>query len=444
MFTTVNTTGPLQVSDLDKMSAAGEPPTVENEVGANQSLAYLVHRASRIFNGQDQSIAPQRFLGPVNRIEIEGKVFYGIHRDDQKLLDSKEWANLLVQVKIDMGLDPKTETVQVVGDSQVYDAIGTEYNRSFLKSNISRDSMILWGFTGRSWDGGRYADVNGIVNDLIDADPGHWQNRCLANVVSFHTPAAIGGIDGGKGWGKDASHPIDGSHHVKHFWLVFDNENASPVCFGDDVLSSDNFSQSLLCLEGGLQALNQFMRCLSLGQPVKVSYNTRGLFHEPSWMSTYSGNPLFKNEEGKVYFVEKDPGEDVVSGTIHYIQGYSDDGFSDKVVLSDSVSDVHDVSQMEQRWYADFFSVGGLVAFMKEKLTGKKNPLKEELISCWNEYSKTHLPTNPKAADFSTKSALLADAREMFLQVANQFNRVKLGVCMRDIAATMVDEPYSR
>jgi len=271
------------------------------------------------------------------------------------------------------------------------------------------------------------------VNDLIAADPSHWQNRCLANVVSFHTPAAIGGVNGGKGWGKDASHLVDGSHHVKHFWLVFDDENAMPVRFGDDVLSSDNFSQSLLSLEGGLQSLNQFMRCLSLGQPVKVSYNTRGPFHEPSWMATYSGKPLFKDAEGKVYFVEKEPGEETVSGTIHYIQGYCDAGFSDEVVRSASVSDVHDVSQMEQRWYAEFFSVGSLVAFMREKLVGNKNPLKEELISWWNEYSKTHLPANPKAADFLTKAALLADAREMFLQVADQFNKVELGFCVRDI-----------
>jgi len=394
-----------------------ESQAAEQEKETSRSLAFLINRASRIFNGQDQSVVPQQFPGPVSKIEIEGKVFYGIRRDHQKSLDSEGWASLVDRVKIDMGLDPMTEAVQVVGDSQLFDEIGTAYNRLFLESKLSRDSMILWGFTGRSCNEGRNADVNGLVSDLIAADPEHWQNRCLANVVSYHTPFAL------ENWG------CGGSHHVRHFWLVYDSERN--VCFGDDVLSSDNFSRALISLEGGIQSLNQFMRCLSLGQPVRVSDNTRGPFHEPSWMSTYSGKPLFKEVGGKVYFVEKDPGEDTVSGTVNYIRGYSDDGFSDEVVSTVPVSDVRDVDQREQRWYADFFSVGSLVAFMQRKMADSKNPSKEELISWWNEYSKTHLPANPKAKDFSTKAALLADAREMFLQVADQFNRVEVGICPR-------------
>jgi len=442
------------ISGLGGTNSYGRwPSRFGNEMNTSKSAACLVERATRIFNGHDQENVLEEFGCLVRKLEIEGKVFYGIHCNDQKSLGRESWRSVAAKVKIDMGLSPETEAVQVVGDSQPYDAIGTKYNRAFLESNISQDSMILWGFTGRSWDGGQYADANGIVNDFIDANPDHWQNRCLANVVSFHTPHAL------RWWGQDPSHPIDGSHHVRHFWLVFNDENN--VQFGDDVLSSGNLSQALMCLDGGVRSLNKFLRSLSLGQPVKVSCNARGPFHEPSCMSTRSGRPLFKNREGEIYFVEKDRGEDVVSGTIYYIRDCCDNGFFDTIISSDSVSNVYDVSKKEQRWYADFFSVGTLVIFIKGKMADYNSPAKEqqwyvdpffvrrliafvkgmwtgnapakkELISWWNEYLKTHLPANPNIADFLTKAALLIDAREMFFRVADQFNKVEVKVCPRD------------
>src|SRR5262249_28904907 len=141
--------------------------------------------------------------------------------------------------------------------------------------------------------------------------------------------------------------------------------------------------------------------------------------HEPSWVHSLNGKPLYRNEESLVYYVEKKPEAIGHAGTIVYV-----DGFSDKIINQVETDDVREWMSQKHRWYGDFFSVGSLFQFLHKKFAEcdmiREFVPSEMLANWWKEYALTHLAANPKAKDFSTKQALLEDAEKRFLQVATK------------------------
>ncbi|MDB2614406.1 hypothetical protein N9Y92_04555 [Chlamydiales bacterium] len=380
------------------------------EISRSTDLAEIVEMGSIAFKNQIPDV--ENFFGPVQKLQMNGRIFYGIHKDQQTKVDlmSGGWEALRKAILADMGLDPDTLCIQVVGDSACYSEEGTSHNRNVLHENIPANSMLLWGFTGRIRNEGRSCDVNGLVNEMIDSDTEHWAGGCLANVVSYHTPHAL------RNWG------CDGSSSVRHFWLVYGEDVAedpsTKATFGEDVHSSDNISEQLISLEGGIQSLNQMLRCLEFDQPVIVSANTRGIFHEPSWVHSLAGKPLYRNGKDEVYHIEKKPSVDDFTGSIVYV-----DNFSDKVIKRLNVYDIRPHLALENRWYGNFFSVGGLSLFFQQKFS-KESFSPELLAEWWREYAMEHLPANPKVHDFSTKQALLKDAEMRFMRVGQKLTKL--------------------
>lgn len=415
---------------IDGIVASGISPTYEQKQQPSD-LAVMIDQVATAFREKSEQL--QDFFGPVKKLvyinpeqpQYNGRVFFGIHKDRQVELEG-QWTEVKAKVLEEMGLDAEnTYCVQVVGDSQCYDEIGTTHNRGLLHARLHKNAMILWGFTGRIRDGGRTADVNGLVNEFIIKNPTYWADRCLANVVSYHSKVALG-MPGSSGWG------CDGSHLVKHFWMVFgDDDTNRPntlARFGADVPSSDNLSEEVISLEGGIQSLNQVIRCLSLGQKVAVSVDSRGPNHEPSWVHSFSGKPLYRDLEGKIYYVRKhDVNEN--AGTIVYTEGYTDIEIDSK-----EVEDIRLYTQQHCKYYGDFFSVGGVARFFQEKA---KDVAADELNGeiyrqWWQEYTSSHLPSNPKARDFETKKQLLFEAEAQIAQVGDKLiHNVLVEACPR-------------
>lgn len=92
-----------------------------------------------------------------------------------------------------------------------------------------------------------------------------------------------------------------------------------------------------------------------------------------------------------------------------------------KMIDQKDTDDIREYLDPEHKWYGDFFSVGSLCLFSKEKIRESKKSTTEitqgQLAAWWKEYASTHLAANPKARDFSTKQVLLADAEKRFLCV---------------------------
>lgn len=391
---------------------AGAPETATD-------LAVLVDKVSdSVRKGE-----VEEFFGHVGKTVVGDRIFYVIHKDRQNDVD---WDALTPMVLADMGLSEGTKRIQVVGDSACYGEGGTYHNRRVLEANIPRDSLILWGFTGRLREGGRRADVNGLVNELIDSNPGHWSGRCLANVVSWHTKAALG-MPGERGWG------CDGSHCAKHFWLVYgEDDPARPETqarFGDDTISSDTMSQSVISLEGGIQSLKQAFFCLEKGQELIVTSNTRQPDSDDLWVHTREGVPLYREETiyeqilgvpervYTIYSVQKDPEEDAFSGTITYTGSGS----------QMRVEDIRPYITQEKKYFGNFFSLGGISEFFQmhfniSKSAGKtlEDITPDVLRDWWDKYSRDHLVANPKARDFDTKQKLFEDAKERFIHIGHK------------------------
>ncbi|NGX58042.1 MAG: hypothetical protein K940chlam3_00943, partial [Chlamydiae bacterium] len=202
----------------------------------------------------------------LEHINYEGTHFYGIHRDKQMKSNVsttvKAYQAMKSHVLSLMELDPSTPVYQIVGDSAAYGHEGTQRTMEFLRNVITPEALVLYGYTGHfEKDGTRC--VNASVSDFITAE-----NRpALGNIVGYHTPAAL------ENW--NCSGP-----DLKHYFLVYGDdeskEGGKGTVFGDDVTSSDYFSDYLLLCEGGVQSFRQACNFLLLGKPVYTITDLRG------------------------------------------------------------------------------------------------------------------------------------------------------------------------
>ena len=201
-------------------------------------------------------------------IEVNGVHYYGIHKQNQMQTDIKSTRQLYQDIKSyvlqNMGMNPETKIVQVVGDSVSFSQQGTKAAKNFLKSNLRNDEIILYGYTGHAETDGTRC-VNAVVTDVINEQNN--LDHLIGNLVGFHTPAAL------KSW--NCTGP-----ELKHYVVVYGDDETSRengTVFGDDVVSSDFFADSLLVLDGGAQSFRQACNALLLDQNIQVLMGLRDI-----------------------------------------------------------------------------------------------------------------------------------------------------------------------
>lgn len=192
-------------------------------------------------------------------LEIDGVHFYGVHKDQQLQSSTAETRALYQQLKShilqNMGLQPDTQVIQVVGDSAKYTEEGTERGKEFLFKDLSSNCLIEYGYT--SHDSPTRRCVNAIVGNIIEEN--NLQHRAIGNLVNRHSKTAL------TEWGCTGI-------PLKHYMIVYNEEG---TVFGDDTISSDFFGDTLRVLEGGIQSFQQIVHALMLDQKVEAISNLR-------------------------------------------------------------------------------------------------------------------------------------------------------------------------
>jgi hypothetical protein len=158
-----------------------------------------------------------------------------------------------------MGLSPDTQVIQVVGDSSAaFSPEGTKRAKEFLKEQlVTGNSLVSYGYTGLTEKDGTRC-VNAAVSDVIIEN--EMRSRVVANLVGFHTPTAL------TEWKN--SGPV-----LRHYVIVYGDDETcreTGTVFGDDVITSDFFADSLLLLDGGAQSFRQACNALLLDQKITV------------------------------------------------------------------------------------------------------------------------------------------------------------------------------
>lgn len=194
-------------------------------------------------------------------IKEENVCFYGIHKNHQFHSSVSETRALYSELKSrilqNMQLPPNTNVIQVVGDSASFSLEGTKDAKIFLRNHLSSDSVVLYGYTGHAEQDGTRC-VNAAVTDVITEK--NMKDSVIANLVGFHTPLAL------KQWGCTGP-------QLKHYVIVYgDDESCRErgTVFGDDVISSDYFTDQLLMLDGGAQSFRQACHALLLDQKIII------------------------------------------------------------------------------------------------------------------------------------------------------------------------------
>lgn len=199
---------------------------------------------------------------------LHGNVhYYGIHKDQQMQLKSNSKETILATRKIyedlklhvlqNMGLPSTCKVIQVVGDSAAFSLEGTEKAKAFLTEQLPSNSIVLFGFTGHKENDGTRC-VNAALADVIEKK--EMLGQTVGNLVGFHTPTAL------QHWG--CSGP-----EIHHYIIVYGDDESckeNGTLFGDDVTTSDFFSDSLLMLDGGAQSFRQACNALLLDQNINV------------------------------------------------------------------------------------------------------------------------------------------------------------------------------
>jgi len=290
----------------------------------------------------------------------EGKVhYYGIHKNQQMQVKENPQLSYLATRKLYqeikshilqiMGLPPNTKVIQVVGDSAAFSIGGTEKAKEFLKINLPENSVVLYGYTGHAENDGTRC-VNAAVTDVINEK--NIQDQVIANLVGFHTPIAL------KQWG--CSGP-----ELKHYVIVYgDDESCREhgTVFGDDVVSSDFFADTLLMLDGGAQSFRQACHSLLLDQEIIILPGSRA----PSKAFAKETFQELASEVKTPYF-----------NASRFIQ---------EVITAISEKDKSNYENYLNDWYKNYFGRG-----------------------------KCYIG-DPKRGDFDTKQKLMDDAWKLFIE----------------------------
>lgn len=193
---------------------------------------------------------------------LRGNVcYYGIRKEQQMqksvLSTRKVYQQMKFHVLQNMGLNPKSRVIQVVGDSVAFSLEGTIKAKKILRQYLSDDVVVLYGYTSYlELDGTRCA--NGAVTDVILEKK--LQKNSIANLVGFHTSSAL------KFWGCKGL-------QLQNYMLVYgDDETCRErgTVFGDDVITSDYFADKMILLEGGAQSFRQVCNALLLDQEIII------------------------------------------------------------------------------------------------------------------------------------------------------------------------------
>jgi len=198
----------------------------------------------------------------------EGEVhYYGIHKNQQMcssinsdpiVFTRQVYQKMKSEVLDNMRLPTDTKVIQVVGDSSApFSQEGTMRAKEFLKEQLTKNCVVSYGYTGiRKNDGTRC--VNAAVSDVVFEN--EIEGQVVANLVGYHTSTAL------KEWGNSGP-------DLRHYVIVYGDDERSQesgTLFGDDVITSDFFADSLLLLDGGAQSFRQACNALLLDQKITV------------------------------------------------------------------------------------------------------------------------------------------------------------------------------
>jgi hypothetical protein len=279
----------------------------------------------------------------VQHIQCENAHIYGIHRNDQMAENMaatvKRYQTIKSHLREKMGLHPDTQFIEIVGDSAAYSREGTAEARAFLQRHLPKNAVWVYGYTGHDEAEGAECCVNALVSRLA-TEENHLE-KTIGNLVGFHTPQAL------EGWGCTGP-------DLRHYLLVYGDDESTRekgTVFGDDIVTSDLLSDSLLTVEGGIQSFRQGCHFLLLNRPILAIQGLRG-------DKTRSAIA----EDGRL---------------------------------------------------KDYFSAPDFLQFIKDKVKGVEST--DSMLDEWlNEYLSNHLLADPKRKDYDTKKRLLDDAWKIF------------------------------
>ena len=291
-----------------------------------------------------------------------GAHFYGIHRDEQMVINrdgqehfertERRYDQIKSHILKQMGLQPNTPILQVVGDSAAFSLTGTRRAMSFLQNHLSPNSAIAYGYTGHSEPDGAKC-VNAAVSAYI-IEQG-LTKQTIGNLVGFHTPTAL------DSWGCTGP-------ELNHYLLVYGKDESSRetgTVFGDDITTSDFLSDKLIMLEGGIQSFRQACNLLLLGRPIVALAGLRG--DRTRFAIAEDGKP-------KNYFTAPE-----------FLQ-----------FMKDKVKRLEISGDCSSGLYDDLL-------------------ITDTILNGWlDEYLSNHLLSDPKRKDYDTKKKLLDDAWKLF------------------------------
>lgn len=310
-----------------------------------QLLLFLEQARTSLLNFANNPSDPfvKNLCGPVCIYQetIEGKT-YRVFGVDQTKQSAINFAELKQAIAKEIGLQANTNYVQIIGDCSVYSQQGTALAERYLaKLNpVETNSIVLYGFTGNKENKGeqQLLDVNQLVNEWIITQQIN-SERIIANIVDYHTPLAI------KEWNCSFS------SEVNNFYLVY-TQNEPHAKFGDDVISSDNLSDSMICFDGGIQAILQ----LCNGKKNRL--------------------PLY---------------------------------------LIDNLRDLTDAKNLDPTTHLPYLSAAEFLLYIIDEATSDINPSKEKIEDIINQYLLTHSLYNLARNDAETKGNLWQQAINLLI-----------------------------
>lgn len=251
-----------------------------NTIKKQYEYIEIISNVIDCFSGKSKIYPIQNFLDPIKLIEIPSSDpknpyrFFGVHQDQQKNVNFyafKKKLTDLIKIK-------KTNSLQIIGDSNQFSKSGTKWARQFIKKQLLKAGLITYGFTG--YKTAYKVDTNTLINDYAKENSKQ-AYKIVANIVG-QTSSAL------NQWGAS------GSPLIRNFVLVYNNSGISETpkfnekfekingftTFGDDMIISDYLFNStdndkFICLEGGVQSFQQAINALILDIPIICVYNLR-------------------------------------------------------------------------------------------------------------------------------------------------------------------------
>lgn len=196
--------------------------------------------------------------------EIAGRRFFGIAQEIVTTLDFGRCKALILH---HLNLDPSTNIVQILGDSQCFSVAGTTEGRAFLEQHLSKENQLIqWGLIGRGSQREEIRNANQIAAECIAKKGLH--GRAIANVVASQTVKAI----------KAGACQVP--ENTTNFILLQENASLSDRAFWDSIVDE------ALVLEGGIETFQKIVNLLEGEVEVRGLYNLRGPVNPATFSKT--------------------------------------------------------------------------------------------------------------------------------------------------------------